>query len=164
MDAANKKRGRVPYQHRDPVVSLLASVLDDGCIIAPPCGRCKTFLDAATIFVSSAEICRRPPPVFLCRNTTNAGGRASSLFDVLSSLFPCRFARVSEFSHAKSTAFFGLFVFFCGFLFFVLLFAKSLAFSGKRCRMKKAKLPGAFERNVTFHTFLSFAALPDGFA
>ena len=66
----NEKRGRVPFWHRDPFVSLLASGSDDSCIIAPPRGRCKHFLHTGAIFVASARICRRPAPPFLCRNTT----------------------------------------------------------------------------------------------
>ena len=139
-DTATKKGPRAVW-HRDPVVPLFASGLDDSCIIAPPKSRCKHFLRPAAIFVSSARFCRRPAPPFLCRNTTaqdKAKLRISGLFLYFISIFLriCLILLIQvpvarTFSAGRSA----------GPLSIRLHFAARLAFCQKRCRMKKTK-PG----------------------
>ena len=156
-DTATKKGPRAVW-HRDPVVPLFASGLDDSCIIAPPQSRCKYFLRPAAIFVSSARFCRRPAPPFLCRNTTaqdKAKHRISGLLLYFISAFLCiclillaQAPDARTFSAGCSA----------GSLFIRLHFAARLAFCQKRCRMKKTKPGRQPAQEKSSSALFSFAA------
>lgn len=159
-DTATKKGPRAVW-HRDPVVPLFASGLDDSCIIAPPQSRCKHFLRPAAIFVSSARFCRRPAPPFLCRNTTAQDKtklRISGLFLYFISIFLriCLILLIQApdartFSAGRSA----------GSLFIRLHFAARLAFCQKRCRMKKTKPGRQPVQEKASSALFSFAAARD---